>query len=431
MINSIYNYYVTNYNPPSVTREGTHKKSELRSIYNNIVKLNKYLPLYKITVSDAVQNYAFNVKESALALNELANSFSFDEESPLFSKKIAVTDDDSSVFAKIVDEANYDDLPEDFNVKVNTLATSQVNTGRDVISKLSGIREGSYAFTIDVNSNVYEFQFNVPEHSSSMDVQKKLANFINRSNIGIEASVETGNSEEMSKIVLKSDQTGTYDGTLTFALSDVKIGGHSNKGIVNYYGLNNVSTYPANSSFNINGVEMESMSNTFVYDNCLEISLLNPSMDDVHIDYEMDVNDAIDHLAEFTESYNNIINVAVNNSEDQKSSHKLYNDFYNISSVYSNELESAGMNVGSDGKISIDKSLACQSIKDGTLKELFNNDAGFIKSLTNRAKLVTLNPMEYVDKTIVTYPDPSPNSKRLPNPYVTSMYSGMLFNYYC
>ena len=40
-LNTVYNYYMTSYAPKSSSRYDTHKKSELRSIYNSIVKLNK------------------------------------------------------------------------------------------------------------------------------------------------------------------------------------------------------------------------------------------------------------------------------------------------------------------------------------------------------------------------------------------------------
>ena len=44
ILNNVYNYYMTTYSPRSSTRYDTHKKSELRNIYNTIVKLNKEAP---------------------------------------------------------------------------------------------------------------------------------------------------------------------------------------------------------------------------------------------------------------------------------------------------------------------------------------------------------------------------------------------------
>ena len=44
--NNVYNYYLTTYAPqPSCSRYDTHKKSELKNVYNSIVKLSKDSPL--------------------------------------------------------------------------------------------------------------------------------------------------------------------------------------------------------------------------------------------------------------------------------------------------------------------------------------------------------------------------------------------------
>lgn len=42
------------------------KKSELRSVYNNIVKINKESPLYKIKDSADAQKFAIDIKEHAV-----------------------------------------------------------------------------------------------------------------------------------------------------------------------------------------------------------------------------------------------------------------------------------------------------------------------------------------------------------------------------
>ena len=41
---NIYNYYLTAYTPKNAGKYDAHKRSELRSIYNSIIKLNKESP---------------------------------------------------------------------------------------------------------------------------------------------------------------------------------------------------------------------------------------------------------------------------------------------------------------------------------------------------------------------------------------------------
>ena len=51
LINSVYDYYISTYGNRTVSRHDSHKKSELRDIYNNIVKINRAAPLYKVDMS--------------------------------------------------------------------------------------------------------------------------------------------------------------------------------------------------------------------------------------------------------------------------------------------------------------------------------------------------------------------------------------------
>ena len=48
VIDSAYQYYLSTYAGSGMSRYDTHKKSQLRAVYNNIVKVNKDSPLYKI-----------------------------------------------------------------------------------------------------------------------------------------------------------------------------------------------------------------------------------------------------------------------------------------------------------------------------------------------------------------------------------------------
>ena len=41
-LNSVHNFYLTTYAPKTNSPFDTHKKSELRNVYNSIVKLNKF-----------------------------------------------------------------------------------------------------------------------------------------------------------------------------------------------------------------------------------------------------------------------------------------------------------------------------------------------------------------------------------------------------
>ena len=62
VLNNLHNNYLTTYSPKSMTRYDAHKKSELRSVYNSIVKLNKESPWYLPSNSKDTQAYAIGLK---------------------------------------------------------------------------------------------------------------------------------------------------------------------------------------------------------------------------------------------------------------------------------------------------------------------------------------------------------------------------------
>ena len=68
-IDSAYAYYASTYANKEVSRYDSHKKSDLRKIYNRIIKTNKESPLYKIS----------NEMGMEFATASLHNSFYFVE----------------------------------------------------------------------------------------------------------------------------------------------------------------------------------------------------------------------------------------------------------------------------------------------------------------------------------------------------------------
>ena len=72
--NNIYNHLSTQLVPQK--RNTTHKSSELKAVYSNMAKLNKQSPLYLVSLSEQKQEHIIDIKESALTLKDVADSFS-------------------------------------------------------------------------------------------------------------------------------------------------------------------------------------------------------------------------------------------------------------------------------------------------------------------------------------------------------------------
>ena len=74
-LNTVYNHFMTTYAPEGTnSKYDTHKKSELRGVYNSIVKMNKDAPLFLLDSSPKTQEFAVSLKESARSLKNVISS---------------------------------------------------------------------------------------------------------------------------------------------------------------------------------------------------------------------------------------------------------------------------------------------------------------------------------------------------------------------
>lgn len=116
VMDNMYNYYLTTYGQSTVSRYDSHKKSELRSVYNNIVKTNKESPLYKIKDSGDVQKFAIDIKESARSLKNVIASLSTGNSlTDAFEKKVAVSDYEDIVDADYIGNEGSDENTSSFS----------------------------------------------------------------------------------------------------------------------------------------------------------------------------------------------------------------------------------------------------------------------------------------------------------------------------
>lgn len=425
---NVYNSYLTSYNTKSLTRYDTHKKSELKSIYNAIVKMNKESPLYKVNFSQQTQEYAVELKEGARGLKNVISDLTNGNTEQIFNKKAVFSDNEDVVVAKYIgDDEGNDSMLEDFSIEVHRLATPQTNTGKYLVNAQRNLQSGSYAFNIEVNGLEYEFQFGVKDEETNIDVQYKLAKLINNANIGLKAQTLTEKDESAMQIT--SIETGEKgDNGLVFRVTDIPEGSY---GVVEKFALDNVTEYPEDSSFAINGIEKNTHSNTFVAGKVFEISLhgISATGNPAVIGFKTDTEAITEHIETFVSEYNSFIDTVRSYSDVEPRSEKLIQEYTGVAKQYMNDLEAIGLEIMSDGSIRIDKSLLTEATKDEeTYNETLKGINGFKNGILRKANHALIDPMEYVDKVVLNYKNPGRNYV---NPYITSMYSGMMFNSYC
>ena len=428
VLNTVYNNYLAAYSPRELTKYDTHKKSELRSVYNSIVKLNKDAPWYLPTTNKDTQHYAVSLKENARELHNAIAQLGGLEQDSMFRKKSAYSSDTEVAEATYIgSDASTGTSPE-FDLQVKELATPQENLGYFLPDLATTLSPATYSFDISINDMNYEFQFNINEGDTNRQIMERLSRLINNADIGIKANV--AESDSRYALRLTSDATGVpANKAYHFRVSD----DHTSKtsGVVNYLGLNYVSHPAGNASFLINGEERSSSSNHFTVGKLFDVRLnaISPQDYPVHIGLKTDTESITDNIEQLVGSYNEFIKAASSYLETQSRSRQLIHEFSSIASHYGSSLESMGMQLQEDGILTVNDSLLRQTASEaGNDPNAFHSLKDFSSSLLRKSDQVSLNPMDYVDKKIVAYKNPGHN---FINPYTTSAYSGMMFNSYC
>jgi flagellar hook-associated protein 2 len=426
MINTTYNLLPSTYANTKPVKYHSHKKSELKSIYNHIINLSRKSPVYLLNMTDTTHSYALSVKEGAMELQETMLGINEETNASFLDSKIAISSNPKALKAELISNT-IQDLKDSYEIQIKQLATTQVNTGREFSIDSKPLKPGDYRFAIQVKDDEYEFQFNISTLNTSKENQLKLVDFLNQADIGIKATYESGQQNTTGRIRLESEDTGA-DGSLLFVLEDRNTN-QSQTGIVDLFELDNVSSFPKNSIFTLNGEEKTALSNTFCLNKTLNITLRSSTNEPLFIDFVPDKDKVINGVESIFSSYNELIHLGLEQSNFQYSANKLVGEMNSIVSNYKNELESCGINTNDKKEIVLNESLVLQAANDGELKKIFSPSLGFIPSILRKSSEISLNPMNYVDKTIVAYK----NIKKpgFYNPYITSIYSGMIFNSYC
>ncbi len=427
-LNNIYNHYLTTYAPKSATRYDAHKKSELRNVYNSILKINKDAPLSIVDTSEATQKYVVGIKENARDLRNTITSLSGSNEAELLNRKMAYSSDSSIVDAKFIGDIAQQNEDEALEIGIDQLAQSQINTGNYLRKDVMALPTGTYSFDIAINNTGYEFQFNINPGDTNFDLQNKLARLINNSNIGLTANVKEYDSNHAA-LSLESTATGIDLGHSTlFDITDDSTS--KNTGVADYLGINEVTRHPQNAIFTLNGERRVSYTNHFTVQGKYDITLkgLPASKEEtVTVGLKPDMESLSENISRFIGGYNDFIRAAAEYQNTQPKSNQLIREMSRISGLYHNELSPLGISLSEDGTIQVDNTTLKSGLEENGAKESMDGIKRFANAVLNKTNAISLNPMDYVNKTIVAYKNPGKNFSPA---YITSQYSGMMFNSY-
>lgn len=429
-LNTVYNYYLSTYSKTKGSSQyDTHKKSELRNIYNTIVKLNRESPLSIFDTTKDTREFAVGIKENALSLSNTIASLGGLDENTLLNKKIAYSSNENFVTAEYIGSHTDNEKVPSFTLEVQALASPQVNVGAYLPDIPISLPEDTYSFDLNINDLNYEFQFAVHEGESNTAIQNRLARLINNADVGIKADIAT-DEEGNSALRVTSVATGLPEGkNCLFSISD----SHTSKkaGAVSYLGINYMARNASNASFILNGEKKSASSNNFTIEKTYEVTLNGIHSvigESATIGLKTDTESLTDNVTALVNAYNSFMDDAAAYLEKQPKSSRLVTEMTGVVSLYKNELDAVGLSLRKDGHIDIDKDALCQSALEDNAKETFHSVRELANALVRKSKQITIDPMHYASSKIVAYKNPGKNFSQA---YITSAYSGMLFNSYC
>lgn len=428
-IDSAYQYYLSTYGNLRPSRYDTHKKSQLRDVYNRIVKSNKESPLYKIQNTEGIKEYAIDIKEASRNIQNTIASLSEAGGGieNVFSKKIAQSSDESVVTAEYIGKNSDGSEPSGFEIQVLQLAAAQTNLGNYLSPDRHDFTPGTYSFDLSTNTNSYEFQFTITPEDTNSSIQHKLAKLINHAGIGLTASLE-GNDLGQYALKISSKQTGISD-TEESLFQIFPAADTGSMHTMDTLGIHHIDTRAQNSSFILNGTEYSSYSNTFTVNDNFDITLhdINAEGESTQIGFKANSDAIADNIEQLIDAYNSMIKIGYLHDGESGSS-RLIRDVSSVAKDHYNELESIGLNLDAKRYIHIDRNLLTDAVTAADAETAFSVLNSFKDSLHDKTTEAAINPMRYVNKVIVTYKNPGHNFAA---PYISSFYSGMMLDTFC
>ena len=430
MINSVYNYYATQYGHREYSKYDTHSKAQLKSTFGRLQKINSQTPSYKIDFSDAALKYAIDLKENARELSQIADELSDESTDSITYKRSATSSSPQVIDAEYIGDSCVQDY-EPLEVTVSQLACPQTNTGNFLQPNSKPFAAGEYSFDLQVQDLTYQFEFGVNATDTVTDTQQKIARLINQADIGLNAQLLTdglGNSASS----ITSDATGIRGISPTIfhiQSQNSSDASDSNTELVSTLGLDRVTQYPANAVYSVNGTTATSVSNEVTIDNNYVLTFFDTTgKAPVTISMNTDTDAIADSIGELIGGYNNLISVTANDANEHfEGNEKLKKDFAGIAKSYNHLLNENGLSVTDNGTIAVDRDAIISAADNGTLGDIFSGLNAFKQAVQKKAEDISLNPMDYVNNKIIAYKNPLRPTN---DPYNLSAYTGMIFDGY-
>ena len=418
-------HFMAGYRPNDYSKFDAHNYQQLKKIYCDIQWKNRSAPVLLSNPDNKEISTAINLKEQACEFQHTLSSLRTDSSDNMFVKQSAYSSNEQLVSVIYRGKKDADALTADsLRIRINTFASAQENTGKYLLNENTAfLSPGTHSFDLYSKKKHYQLQFGIGENATNLQVQEKIKNLINKSNLGIKVSLlKDSDSPDFTAVQLTSEATGIpYEGEFHFKITDES----GQNDIVSYLGLNDTIHTATDASCIIDDQPFSSYCNTFSYGG-FEITLHPQTAQDydltqpVTIGLKPNVDSIRQNIDTFIQGYNSFI---ADSYALLHGTSRFQSSMQKLTGMYHNELSSCGITISDVQQLSYQVS----DLSEDDCVSAINGLQDFGNAIIQKVNDVTLDPLEYLDKTVCFYRNPA---TPFINPYTTSIYSGMLFETY-
>lgn len=285
----------------------------------------------------------------------------------------------------------------DMTVDVQQIAQGQRNEGTARTAtqnaREAGFTAGSHHLGIQIGERTFDISFTVSATDTVQSVHQRIANLVNNRNIGVQASVVTTGTgaNAQSQLVLESRETGANQ---QFTITESRVGNAAT-----VLDIANRTQEAQDAVFRVNRGFTGALqtSDTNEVNLGFGVTATLHGTGEAAVSFERDEIGQINAFRHMVNSFNNMMTEARNAFG---AGSRLERDLNQVLRGQTGALRRVGINVGADGRMSIDENRMAAAAERGDLerfvsRERVGTQSGFMNRLTRIADQAARNPASF------------------------------------
>lgn len=364
--------------------------------------------------SSEAKNYLTTIKAASQTMKSAIGSLMGTTQQSAFQQLSPVSSDPAKL--KVESTSQKPATFSAMDIRIDQIASGQVNQGAALTAGSQIGQPAIYEFQIENDGKSYSFSIVTSPDDTNKALQDKIADAVNKKNMGLTALVEYDAKNKTSSLTIQSKETGA-NAKNQFTIRDTY------GDAISRTGAGDMTRQAQDAIYRINdGSQKASASNTVDLGNGIKATLLEASDSTIRVSMKADGSEAVKAVKKIADSYNSLVTAA--KSADTPKSLQLNVQLARITNTYAPSLSRIGVTMEPDGTMSINQDKLKSSADNGELKNLFNQDRytnyGFANRMNRLASEVNASPMKFTSLSSLGLSDYSSN---LYSPFLSSKYN--------